>query len=644
MTIPMIAHVYYHNDMPRRYEVALRTTALVGTIIGQVGFGLLADVYGRRRIYGLELVIIIIGALGGSMGSRGESSISNHDESSMRIIGWLIFWRVIIGIGIGADYSLSAVITSEWAPARHRAQMLACVFFAQPLGYLLATIVALGFTIQYKGRIPTDEHVLLCTDDDVCRIAVDSVWRWVVGFGAVPAVLAIFARFFLEESPMYTMDVLNRHVQARLDYYRATARDLPEDNLGEQGHQLQQVLQNVVNQGGPGHQQQHHPPAQPVIGGNGPGRHTEGIVTPGGQGHEQQNPSPPQPQLIQSEGLILPVANSNDPNQYTQGIMTPGGQSHEMQSEGATLPVTNSNGSNQYTQGVVTPQRESRWAEFRSGFRRYFRGHWGILLGTSLSWMFFDVAFYALGANSSKVVAKLFASEPLKPKDKKLPRSIYQDLLDNSWHSLVVVSIGSMLGGVIMIISIPYFHPRNIQITGFLVLTLLLIATGLYLRSSTITHETAIGPVILYILCEVFFEIGPNFTTFIIPAQLFPTRYRCTATGISAASGKFGAVLIQVFVRFAMLDGLMSTDDGTKWLGIATLVFACAMLLGAVVTVLLVPRTRGLTFEAAENLPNLPPEGQRVRDFFKMLVRPVQRLFRAVVVRESGGSQATPSG
>jgi PHS family inorganic phosphate transporter-like MFS transporter len=38
---------------------------------------------------------------------------------------------------------------------------------------------------------------------------------------------------------------------------------------------------------------------------------------------------------------------------------------------------------------------------------------------------------------------------------------------------------------------------------------------------------------------------GPNSTTYIIPAEVFPTRYRCTAHGISAAFGKFGAVLSQ---------------------------------------------------------------------------------------------------
>jgi PHS family inorganic phosphate transporter-like MFS transporter len=39
---------------------------------------------------------------------------------------------------------------------------------------------------------------------------------------------------------------------------------------------------------------------------------------------------------------------------------------------------------------------------------------------------------------------------------------------------------------------------------------------------------------------------GPNSTTFVIPGEAFPTRYRSTAHGISAASGKLGAIIAQV--------------------------------------------------------------------------------------------------
>jgi len=52
--------------------------------------------------------------------------------------------------------------------------------------------------------------------------------------------------------------------------------------------------------------------------------------------------------------------------------------------------------------------------------------------------------------------------------------------------------------------------------------------------------------VLLYCLANFFQNFGPNTTTFIVPGEVFPTRYRSTGHGISAASGKLGAIIAQV--------------------------------------------------------------------------------------------------
>jgi PHS family inorganic phosphate transporter-like MFS transporter len=59
--------------------------------------------------------------------------------------------------------------------------------------------------------------------------------------------------------------------------------------------------------------------------------------------------------------------------------------------------------------------------------------------------------------------------------------------------------------------------------------------------------------VFLYCLTNFFQNFGPNTTTFIIPGGIFPTRYRSTAHGISAASGKLGAIIAQV-AFFQLID------------------------------------------------------------------------------------------
>jgi MFS family permease len=105
--VPMIGIVYYGGMVPPSYQFALNVATLLGSMFGQVLFGILADKYGRRKMYGLELVVTIIASLGFALSAPGVNN-------SMSIIGLFIFWRLVMGCGIGADYPLSATITSEY--------------------------------------------------------------------------------------------------------------------------------------------------------------------------------------------------------------------------------------------------------------------------------------------------------------------------------------------------------------------------------------------------------------------------------------------------------------------------------------------------------------------------------------------------
>ena len=72
----------------------------------------------------------------------------------------------------------------------------------------------------------------------------------------------------------------------------------------------------------------------------------------------------------------------------------------------------------------------------------------------------------------------------------------------------------------------------------------------------TATPAAVKGFVVLYCFANFFQNFGPNTTTFVIPGEAFPTRYRSTAHGISAASGKLGAIVAQVgFARMVNIGG-----------------------------------------------------------------------------------------
>lgn len=105
--VPMLAYVYWNSDPHSHNDTAINSMTLAGTIVGQILFGVLGDWYGRRKMYGIELIIMMGAVLGVTMSSTGK-------DNSMRIVPWLMFWRFVGGIGWGGEYPLSACIVSEY--------------------------------------------------------------------------------------------------------------------------------------------------------------------------------------------------------------------------------------------------------------------------------------------------------------------------------------------------------------------------------------------------------------------------------------------------------------------------------------------------------------------------------------------------
>lgn len=76
------------------------------------------------------------------------------------MIIYFITWRVILGIGIGGDYPLSAVITSEFATTKTRGAMISAVFAMQGFGILTACIITLIFLAIFKEAIIANQDNL----------------------------------------------------------------------------------------------------------------------------------------------------------------------------------------------------------------------------------------------------------------------------------------------------------------------------------------------------------------------------------------------------------------------------------------------------------------------------------------------------
>lgn len=120
------------------------------------------------------------------------------------------------------------------------------------------------------------------------------------------------------------------------------------------------------------------------------------------------------------------------------------------------------------------------------------------------------------------------------------------------------------------------------------------------------------GLLAIYVVAQFFFNFGPNATTFIIPGEVFPTRYRSTSHGISAAAGKIGSIIGQGAIAPLRTRGATKAH-ASPWLDHVLEIFALFMLCG-VFSTLLVPETKRKTLEELSEEqgqfnPALPPSG-----------------------------------
>lgn len=108
--------------------------------------------------------------------------------------------------------------------------MMGAVFAMQGIGQFAAAIVALIVTAGFKESLLTANDVAHCTG--VCQLAVDKMWRTVIGFGAVPACAALYYRLTIPETPRYTFDVSRDILKADEDI-RAYIKGHPEGHPDE---------------------------------------------------------------------------------------------------------------------------------------------------------------------------------------------------------------------------------------------------------------------------------------------------------------------------------------------------------------------------------------------------------------------------
>jgi MFS transporter, PHS family, inorganic phosphate transporter len=161
--------------------------AILGAFVGAFAFGRIADVLGRKNVYITVAIVMVIGALASAFAPN---------------LIFLIVARFILGLGIGGDYPVSAVMMSEFSNRRDRGRLVGLVFSMQAVGLIVGPLVGLALLESGLGSSLT--------------------WRIMLGLGAVPASAVIYYRSKMPESPRFQSRVQGNSHRAAAELQQFT--------------------------------------------------------------------------------------------------------------------------------------------------------------------------------------------------------------------------------------------------------------------------------------------------------------------------------------------------------------------------------------------------------------------------------------
>lgn len=465
----LLGRLYYTHPgalkpgtLPPNVAAAVNGVAFCGTLAGQLFFGWLGDKLGRKKVYGMTLMVMVLCSIASGL-SFGDTPKS--------VMATLCFFRFWLGFGIGGDYPLSATIMSEYANKKTRGAFIAAVFAMQGFGILVGGMVAIVVSACFKAKFSAPSYLENAAASTVPQ--ADYVWRLILMFGALPALLTYYWRMKMPETARYTALVAKNAKLAAAD--------------------MSKVLQVELEA---------------------------------------------EPEKV--EGLAQEKGN-----------------------------------------------------DFGLFSKQFLHRHGLHLLGTTSTWFLLDIAFYSQNLFQKDIFSAIGW----------IPGAETMNALEEVYRiarAQTLIALCSTVPGYWFTVAfIDKIGRFAIQLMGFFFMTVFMFA--LALPYDHWTHkENRIGFVIMYSLTFFFANFGPNATTFVVPAEIFPARLRSTCHGISAAAGKAGAIVGAFgFLYAAQNKDPKKTDAGyPAGIGVrnSLLVLGCVNFLGILFT-FLVPESKGKSLE-----------------------------------------------
>jgi sugar porter (SP) family MFS transporter len=198
------AILFIKNDFslsPVLEEIVV-SSVLLGSLVGAVIGGILADRFGRRKLLIVTAIVFGCGAIGAALAPG---------------TGWLIAARVVSGTAIGIASFVAPLYISEIAPVAIRGKLVSVNQVALTSGIVISYLVDYAF-------------------------AGSEAWRWMFAMAMIPAAAFGIGLMFIPDSPRW----LATH--GRVDQARAVLKRIrkPEKVEGE----LSEIQQSAAQQKG----------------------------------------------------------------------------------------------------------------------------------------------------------------------------------------------------------------------------------------------------------------------------------------------------------------------------------------------------------------------------------------------------------
>jgi MFS transporter, putative metabolite transport protein len=162
VALPLIVAEFALDDVQKG---VIGASVLAGILIGASLLGSMADSFGRKRMFIIELVIFAAFLLALTFSTSWI---------------WIAIFLFGMGTALGCDYPTAHLVISESIPSKDRGKLVLGAFAFQAVGALVGTAVG---------------YLILANADDL------TAWRWMYATAIVPAALVIIGRFFVSDSP-----------------------------------------------------------------------------------------------------------------------------------------------------------------------------------------------------------------------------------------------------------------------------------------------------------------------------------------------------------------------------------------------------------------------------------------------------------